>query len=72
MSRLLLETARLRLRPFRRDDLEAAFQRLDTDYPNLASQGVMRRLGVRLERNPQSEPPWLQMVGVLDHTDWPA
>ncbi|MCI0398039.1 MAG: GNAT family N-acetyltransferase [Chloroflexi bacterium] len=37
-----------------------------TDYDNLASQGVMRRLGMRLERNPFPEPPWLQVVGILE------
>ena len=38
-----------------------------TDHDNLASQGVMRKLGMRVERNPRPEPPWLQAVGVLDH-----
>lgn len=33
---------------------------------NLASQGVMRRLGMRLERNPRPEPAWFQVVGVLE------
>jgi RimJ/RimL family protein N-acetyltransferase len=40
-----------------------------TDHANAASQGVMRRLGMRLERNPLPEPPWLQVVGVLDHPE---
>lgn len=38
-----------------------------TSYDNAASIGVMRKLGMRLERNPDSEPPWLQVVGVLEN-----
>jgi len=38
-----------------------------TTYKNTASMGVMRKLGMRIERNPSSEPPWLQIVGVLDN-----
>lgn len=38
-----------------------------TEYENVASQGVMRKLGMRVERNPLPEPPWLQIVGVLDN-----
>lgn len=37
-----------------------------TEYDNLASQAVMRKVGMRIERNPLSEPPWLQVVGVLE------
>ena len=36
-----------------------------TDHDNLASQGVMRKLGMTLARNPQPEPPWMQVVGIL-------
>jgi len=36
-----------------------------TEYDNHASQAVMRKLGMRLERNPLPEPPWLQVVGIL-------
>ncbi len=36
-----------------------------TSYDNLASQAVMRRLGMRVERNPFAEPPFLQVVGML-------
>ncbi len=39
-----------------------------TEYANTASQGVMRKLGMRLVRNPHPEPPWLQVVGVLENT----
>lgn len=37
-----------------------------TSYENLASQGVMRRLGMRLLRNPYPEPEWMQVIGVLE------
>jgi RimJ/RimL family protein N-acetyltransferase len=37
-----------------------------TDYDNLASQAVMRRLGMTIEQNPTpGDPPWFQVVGVL-------
>ncbi len=39
----------------------------DTSYDNVASQGVMRRLGMRLERNPFKTPEWLQVVGILEN-----
>ncbi len=38
-----------------------------TEHDNLASQAVMRKLGMRIERNPLPEPPWLQVVGILDN-----
>ena len=38
-----------------------------TEYDNLASQAVMRKLGMRLERNPLPEPHWLQVVGILEN-----
>ncbi len=41
-----------------------------TKYQNAASMGVMRRLGMRILRNPQSQPPWFQVVGVLRHDAW--
>lgn len=37
-----------------------------TEHTNAASIGVMRRLGMRIERNPRPEPEWFQTVGVLD------
>lgn len=37
-----------------------------TEHANHASIGVMRRLGMRIERNPGPEPEWFQTVGVLD------
>lgn len=38
-----------------------------TTYDNAASQGIMRALGMRIERNPYPDPPWLQVVGLLDN-----
>ena len=38
-----------------------------TTYAKAASMGVMRKLGMHLERNPYPEPPWLQVVGVLEN-----
>ncbi len=38
-----------------------------TDYDNHASIGVMRKVGMRIERNPFRDPPWLQVVGVLEN-----
>lgn len=39
-----------------------------TTDDNAASIAVMRKLGMRVERNPFPEPPWLQIVGVLEHS----
>lgn len=59
--------------------IEYAFRHLSlrrivatTRYDNPASIGVMRKLGMRIERNPLSEPPWLQVVGVLEATGSPG
>ncbi len=38
-----------------------------TSYDNTASIGVMRKLGMRIETNPYPDPPWLQVVGVLEN-----
>lgn len=38
----------------------------NTDFDNLASQGVMRKLGMTLHRNPGGEPHWFQVLGVLE------
>jgi RimJ/RimL family protein N-acetyltransferase len=53
--------------------VDYAFDRLslrriiaETDYDNDASTGVMRKLGMRILRNPLADPPWLQVVGVLE------
>jgi ribosomal-protein-alanine N-acetyltransferase len=37
-----------------------------TERENVASVGVMRRLGMRVVENPEPEPAWFQVVGVLD------
>jgi RimJ/RimL family protein N-acetyltransferase len=37
-----------------------------TETDNAASIGVMRRLGMRIVRNPCQDPQWMQVVGVLD------
>jgi RimJ/RimL family protein N-acetyltransferase len=37
-----------------------------TDYDNLASQAVMRNLGMRLLRNEGGDPSWCEVVGVLE------
>jgi RimJ/RimL family protein N-acetyltransferase len=54
--------------------VEYAFQNLGlrrviatTTYDNEASMGVMRKLGMRIERNPFPDPPWLQVVGMLEY-----
>lgn len=39
-----------------------------TDYDNIASQAVMRRLGMRILRNPYPQPEHLQVVGLLENT----
>lgn len=36
-----------------------------TEHDNQASQQVMRKLGMTLEKNPYPEPSWLQVVGIL-------
>jgi ribosomal-protein-alanine N-acetyltransferase len=38
-----------------------------TEHENTRSINVMRRLGMRLERNPSVEPAWFQTVGILDN-----
>jgi RimJ/RimL family protein N-acetyltransferase len=38
-----------------------------TTYDNEGSMGVMRRLGMRIEKNPYPDPEWLQVVGILDN-----
>ncbi|MDP9369957.1 MAG: GNAT family N-acetyltransferase [Chloroflexota bacterium] len=40
-----------------------------TTFDNAGSVAVMRRLGMRIDRNPHPNPPWLQVVGVLDHPE---
>lgn len=40
-----------------------------TEYENIASQGVMKKVGMTITRNPLPDPPWLQVVGVLENGD---
>jgi RimJ/RimL family protein N-acetyltransferase len=54
--------------------IEYAFKHLrvkriiaETDFANVASQNVMRKIGMTLTRNPLPEPRWLQIVGVLEN-----
>lgn len=37
-----------------------------TDYDNADSIAVMRRLGMKIEKNPRSKPEWFQVVGILE------
>jgi len=37
-----------------------------TTYDNAASIRVMQKLGMRVEKNPQADPPWFQVVGIFD------
>lgn len=38
-----------------------------TTHDNAASIAVMQKLGMTVRRNPLPEPPWFQVVGVLEH-----
>jgi RimJ/RimL family protein N-acetyltransferase len=38
-----------------------------TTFDNDASQGVMRKLSMRVEQNPYPDPPWFQVVGILEN-----
>ena len=40
-----------------------------TEYKNIASQGVMKKVGMTITRNPLPNPPWLQVVGVLENSE---
>jgi RimJ/RimL family protein N-acetyltransferase len=37
-----------------------------TTYDNAASIGVMRKVGMRIEKNPYPNPPWFQVVGIIE------
>jgi len=43
-----------------------------TSYDNPGSMGVMRKLGMQIEKNPLPGPPWLQVVGVLESQPRPG
>ena len=36
-------------------------------FDKAASMGVMRKLGMRIEKNPLSKPAWFQVVGILEN-----
>jgi hypothetical protein len=38
-----------------------------TTYENVASIGVMRKLGMHIEQNPYPDPPWFQVIGLLEN-----
>ncbi len=38
-----------------------------TTFDNVASIGVMRKVGMRIEKNPYPDPPWFQVVGILEN-----
>lgn len=38
-----------------------------TTYDNEASIGVMRKVGMHIEKNPYPDPPWFQVVGILEN-----
>ncbi|HZS93954.1 MAG TPA: GNAT family N-acetyltransferase [Chloroflexota bacterium] len=62
------EAARALVR-FGFDSLNFARIIASTEYDNVASIGVMRRLGMRIERNPLPDPFYLQVVGVIVHPE---
>src|SRR5690606_8530775 len=39
----------------------------NTNYDNVASQGVMRKLGMTIDHNLLPEPEWFQVVGILEN-----
>lgn len=43
----------------------------NTDYDNKASIGVMRKLGMTITQNPAADPPWMQILGVLENVAQP-
>jgi ribosomal-protein-alanine N-acetyltransferase len=43
-----------------------------TTYDNLASIGVMRKVGMHIEKNPYPDPPWFQVAGILENNAAPS
>lgn len=39
----------------------------NTDFDNLASQAVMKKLGMQLHQNEDSDPEWFEVLGVLEN-----
>lgn len=56
----ILETTRLRIRPFVMEDLQDVYHLLDVELADA---------DLRTEKNPYPEPPWLQVVGVLENRE---
>lgn len=50
----------------RREWLDWSRLSATTEYDNTASIGVMRKPGMTIAKNPLPDPPWLQVVGILD------
>lgn len=46
--------------------LNLAYVIATTEHDNAASQAVMRKIGMRLERNETDAAPWLQLMGILE------
>ncbi len=46
------------------DDFGARQIVATTEHDNIASQGVMTKLGMTLHRNPSAEPAWCQVIGL--------
>ena len=40
-----------------------------TEYENIASQAVMKKVGMEITRNPLPTPSWLQVVGVMENSE---
>jgi RimJ/RimL family protein N-acetyltransferase len=58
------------------DVLQLARMVATTETTNAASAAVMRHLGMRVERNPEPEPFYMQVVGVIENPhsrpNWPS
>lgn len=48
------------------EDLRLARICAGTEYDNAASIAVMKKLGMRVDRNAHAEPEWFQAVGILE------
>lgn len=49
------------------DNLKLARVVATTEHDNAASIGVMRRLGMLIQTNPDPTPEWFQVVGILEN-----
>ena len=47
------------------ETLRAARLVATTEHENVASIGVMRKIGMSVETNPQETPEWFQAIGVI-------